>query len=185
MTKAFRPTTLEHLIAMEEIRQLVLRYSFCVDGGRGVVDAAIYELFTEDGVWDSSDNGHGRYVGRQALSNFFSGGGGKVRPTWYNGGRKDKQRLLVHSVNNPLITEFDGDEARGIVTYNGQVLFDGVDYVVLEAGRYNDHYARTADGWRFKSRVLEHVLPSRKLALTLATPEQSLPDVADRLKDAS
>ncbi|MET0293459.1 MAG: nuclear transport factor 2 family protein [Phenylobacterium sp.] len=188
MPKAFRPTTLEHFLAYEEIRQLVLRYAYCVDGGRGILDNAVGDLFTEDGVWDSSDNGHGRYQGEN-LRKFFSGGDAAARanplPTWYKNGPNSGSTFLCHTVNAPLILEFTGDEARGVVTYNGQVLFNGADHTVLEAGRYNDHYVRTPDGWKFKERRLEHILPSRKQPLTTATLNESLPGVEERLKHSN
>src|SRR5262249_24359204 len=166
MTNVFRPTTIAHLLAIEEIRQLVLRYSYCVDTRRS---EEIFDLFTEDGVWDSSDNGHGRPEGREAIRRFFGGG-------------KSVVNMAHHLLLSPLITELSDDEAHGVCSYTGQVNFNGTSYVCLEAGRYNDHYVRTADGWRFKARVLEHVFPSRRQEIDVLTREQSLPDVDARLK---
>jgi hypothetical protein len=164
MPIAFRPTTVEHLLAIEEIRLLVLSYSYCVDGGGG----DIVGLFTEDGIWDSSDNGHPKLVGREALRGFF--GSAEAREIRRQSGRSK----LNHVVLSPLITDMGDGEAHGVCTYAGQVIFDGRPYVVQEAGRYHDHYVRTGDGWRFRARVLEHVFPSRSQEIHLVTSEESL-----------
>jgi len=165
---AFRPTTVDHLLALEEIRLLVLSYSYCVDGGEG----DLVGLFTEDGVWDSSDNGHPKLVGREELTRFFGDSATRQR-------RRQEQdeagrSRLHHMVLSPLVTDLTDDEAHGISTYTGQVIFSGRSYTVLEAGRYHDHYVRTPDGWRFRARVLEHMLPSRSLENKLLTSEESL-----------
>src|SRR5262245_58228123 len=107
MTSAFRPTTLDHLLAIEELRQLTLSYSHAVDSGGGKPRIA---LFTEDGVWDSSDNGHGRMEGRAALRKFFSGSSGVIN-------------MIHHLVLSPLISDLREHEAHGICTYSGQVNF--------------------------------------------------------------
>ena len=163
MPTAFRPTTLEHLLAIEEIRLLVLSYSYFVDGG----DGDIVSLFTEDGVWDSSDNGHPKLTGWSELSRLFGDREGREL-------RRQSGNRLNHVVLSPLITDLDEHEGHGVCTYAGQVLFNGRSYVVQEAGRYHDHYVRTPDGWRFRSRVLEHVFPSRSQELSLLTSEESL-----------
>src|SRR5262249_39099291 len=95
MTNVFRPTTNAHKRAIEEIGELVLRYSYCVDTRRS---EEIFDLFTEDGVWDSSDNGHGRPEGREAIRRFFGGG-------------KSVVNMAHHLVLSPLITELSDDEA--------------------------------------------------------------------------
>lgn len=165
MTNAFRPTTVDHLLALEEIRLLTLRYSYCVDTRRS---EDLISLFTEDAVWDSTDNGHGRIEGREAFRRFFRGPDGLIT-------------MIHHMIGSPLVTELGDDEASGIITYTGQVNFTGTEYVVLEAGRYNDRYVRTPEGWRIKARVLEHVFPSRRLDIVGLTAKESLPDVDDRL----
>src|SRR5262249_42476432 len=142
MTSAFRPTTLEHLIAIEEIGLLVQSYAYLVDGGPGDLVA----LFSDDGLFDSSDNGHVKVEGRAELLRFF--GDREARQDR----RRSTRNQLHHIVATPLITDLDGDEARGICTYAGQYYFDGRSYIVLEAGRYHDHYVRTAEGWRFRAR---------------------------------
>src|SRR5262249_47211302 len=124
------------------------------------------DLFTEDAVWDSSDNGHGRPEGRGEIQRFFS---------------RNKEVIdRIHHLVIPLVTELSAEEARGVCTYSGQVIFRDASYVCLEAGRYNDHYVRTPDGWRFKARVLEHVFPSRRQDLDVLTSEQSLPGSTGR-----
>ncbi|GAA2848730.1 hypothetical protein GCM10010472_02060 [Pseudonocardia halophobica] len=160
MPPAFRPTTVEHLLAVEEIRLLVLSYSYRVDGGEG----NIADLFTDDGVWDSSDNDHPVLRGRAELESFF----GDAES------RRARGNRITHLVLSPLILELDDDEARAVCSYTGQVLFGGNDYIVQEAGRYHDRYVRTPQGWRIRERVLEHLLPSRKQQLVPVSSEQSL-----------
>src|SRR5262245_40628538 len=111
MPIAFEPTTLEHLLAIEKIRLLVLSYSYCIDGGRG----DLVELFTEDAVWDSSDDGRPRIVGREEIAAFFGDEATRALRRQRHGGNR-----LNHVVLSPLITEMSEDEARGICTYAGQ-----------------------------------------------------------------
>jgi len=165
MTSAFRPTTVDHLLAIEEIRLLVQRYAYYSDGGSG----DLVDLFTDDGVFDSSDNDHVKLVGREELLGLFGDTSTRER-------RKQSTRnQLHHIVATPLITDLSDDEAHGICTYAGQYYFDGRSYIVLEAGRYNDHYVRTTDGWRFRARVLEHLFPSRSLEINELTKAEAFP----------
>src|SRR5262249_35092531 len=115
MTPEFRPTTVDHLLAIEEIRLLVQRYAYCIDAGEGDVVG----LFTDDGIFDSSDNGHIKLEGRARLLEFF--GDRATRASR----REASGNQLHHIVATPLITELGGDEAHGICTYSGQYSFDG------------------------------------------------------------
>ncbi len=145
MSTNFRPTTPEQLLAAEEIRNLVLWYGFCVDNGK-LED--LVATFVPDGAWDSTDNGHGRHIGHEAMRAFF----GKF---------PDLRQAYHHLVSSPMFLDIGPDDAHAIVTYTSRIMFNGRNDVVLEAGRYHDHYVRAADGWRFRERVLEHVIPSR------------------------
>ncbi|MDF3309662.1 nuclear transport factor 2 family protein [Rhodococcus sp. T2V] len=157
MTLTFRPTTLEHLLAMEEIRLLVVAYGNRVDGGKG----DIADLFTDDGVWDSSDNGYPRLEGRDMIAEFFGD---------YTT-RRQRGHRLSHLPANPLITYLDADTAHSVSGFIGQANFSGRDDLVVDSGRYHDEFARTPDGWRFRSRRLEHVLPTRLIDLDAAAEQ--------------
>jgi hypothetical protein len=59
--------------------------------------------------------------------------------------------ISQHMVSTHQFT-VDGDRAAGRCYLHAQHVKAGVQYVV--AGRYEDRYARTADGWRIEHRTL-------------------------------
>ena len=125
---------------IEEIRQLRALYSIYLDGGwreqGGIHMGPFQDLFTEDGVWDGRP--FAAYaVGRREIYEKIVRG---VRPL---------QNFVIHNLLNSKI-EIDGDTATGrwqVITPVEPV--DGPAMLVF--GTYHDEYARTEEGWRFKS----------------------------------
>jgi len=109
----------------------------------------IAELFDEDAVFQVM----GRLVvGREAIREFFGGGGPQPRP-WTEPGELLKQPPSVHLSGNPVI-DVDGDTATSeldfLVVNRGD---DGRARSRL-VGRYRDRLRRLDDGrWVITSRV--------------------------------
>jgi ketosteroid isomerase-like protein len=122
----------------EAIVKLKARYVNYNDGGwNGPTHTnpqAVADMFVEDGVWDGRPSS-GYAKGRKEIRQLFEGFGAVP--------------FIVHYVTNPII-EVEGDFATGhwhaLVTMTvpgGQALWT--------LGLYIEEYARTADGWKFKS----------------------------------
>ena len=135
-----------------EIRALIDRYTHvldnCTNSGYDYAD-----LFTADGTFGvSSEWGRGAKIwfrGREQLA--AAGGGGP------SGCRARPGQPTYHININPVVTP-TADGARAISTL--LVITNDTDDrgdVVHWEGGYEDTFAKTADGWRFKSRV--HVWP--------------------------
>jgi hypothetical protein len=135
-----------------DIRQLIDRYTHvldhCTNGGNDYAD-----LFTADGTFGvSSEWGGGEKIwfrGRDELA--AAGGGGP------EGCRPRQGRPTYHININPVITPTEGGAhaiSTLLVVTNDTT--DRGDIVHWEGG-YEDTFEKTADGWRFKSRV--HVWP--------------------------
>ncbi len=137
-----------------EIRQLLDSYAqlldHCRNGGRDYAN-----LFTEDATFGvSSEWGGGEKIwfrGREAL--IRAGGGmpdGSCRP-------QSSPMPSYHININPLITPTeDGAHARStLLTITNDT--DARGDIVHWEGGYEDTFEKTADGWRFSSRV--HVWP--------------------------
>ena len=145
-----------------EIQQLAARYAYaidkCTNSGYDYAD-----LYTPDGVFSIADeNGvpaAARFEGRERLAEAAGGGKGgcidpKTAPDRYSmahivanlvitpkpGGATGKSYLLVVGFGDPLAKESAAHPARAFAW-----------------GGYDDVYAKTPKGWRFKSRV--HVWP--------------------------
>ena len=110
-----------------------LKHQYCDDNYN---PDGIAGLFVEDAVWEGGE--FGRYVGREAIRNFF-GGAPKVLS------------LAAHQVMNPII-DVDGDHARGewklfqpctLETNHGP-------RAMWLAATYHDEYVRTMEGWKYK-----------------------------------
>ena len=135
-----------------DIRQLIDRYpqilDTCTNGGYDYAD-----LFTDDATFGvSSEWGRGAKIwfrGREQLA--MAAGGGK------DGCRLRSGLASYHLTINPVITP-TADGARAISTLLTITNDTGQrgDVVHWEGG-YEDTFEKTADGWRFKSRL--HVWP--------------------------
>lgn len=126
----------------QDIIKLKARYVNFNDGGwKGPTHSdpqAVADMFTEDGIWDgrpSTGYAKGRAEIRQLFETF-----GAVP-------------FIVHYVTNPVI-EVDGDTATGHWHALVTMTVPG-EQALWNLGLYIDEYARTADGWKFKSLRFE------------------------------
>ena len=145
-----------------EIQQLAARYAYaidkCTNSGYDYAD-----LYTSDGVFSIADEngvpGTPKFEGRDRLAEAAGGGKGgcidpKTVPDRYS---------MSHIVANHVITP----TAEGATGKSYLLVVGFGDPTARETGRqpvrayawggYDDVYVKTAEGWRFKSRV--HVWP--------------------------
>jgi hypothetical protein len=119
----------------EELRQLTAKYAHYLDQHR--IDELVL-LFTEDAIWDGRPAGLARREGHDALREGFGGGAG---------------RGFVHLTGNHMVTAFDGESAQGS-EYVMAVSTGSQTEMMFVMSRFEDEYARTPDGWRFRKRTL-------------------------------
>jgi hypothetical protein len=125
-----------------EIQHLIARYAYALDtGGRNGYDYA--DLFTGDGVFVGMNQGPtGRsYRGRDTLASLARGGA-------------RNPNYVSHYITN-VVLEATPDGAKGTeYAIIGDFGANGsTDGKWTHGGRYEDTYVKTADGWRFKTRV--------------------------------
>lgn len=133
-----------------DIRSLIDAYpqllDYCRNGGYDYAD-----LFTADGTFGvSSEWGQAKvwFRGREQLARAGGGGANGCRPRLGSG---------YHLTINPVIT---GTPAGARATSTLLTITNDTNErgdVVHWEGGYEDSFEKTADGWRFKSRV--HVWP--------------------------
>jgi len=145
-----------------EIQQLAARYAYaidkCTNSGYDYAD-----LYTPDGVFSIADEngvpGTARFEGRDRLAEAAGGGkGGCIDPK-----TAPERYSMSHIVANHVITP----TAEGATGKSYLLVVGFGDPMAKETARqpvrayawggYDDVYVRTAQGWRFKSRV--HVWP--------------------------
>jgi hypothetical protein len=129
-----------------QIQQLVARYAQAIDTcSNNGYDYA--DLFTEDGFFAPFTNGEigKKSQGREALAKVSGGGpNGCTGAGWI---RQGVHHLYVNHIITPT-----SDGATG--TVNMLMIGLGGDKNKIEHdGYYEDTYAKTAQGWKFKSRV--------------------------------
>lgn len=121
---------------IEAIREVTARYCRAADkNGPTSPDFVdrIADCFTTDGVWDGGELG--RYEGMEGF-----------RKLWEGAGSLDSA-LAIHRTSNPII-KVDGDRAFGqwhvlaLSTIAGEALWT--------AGRYENEYRRTSEGWKIQ-----------------------------------
>ena len=145
---------LEKLLAIEEIRTLVVRYSQYRDGLH--LDE-LANLFASDGVCAFGPHFGGDVVGRTAIRRHFEGskhiGGGAPFGT-------------LHAISTHWI-EFTGpDTAEGRCYLTDFVMEAGASplkYIIL----YDDDYARIDGRWLFRRRALQMVWPEQNATARL------------------
>jgi SnoaL-like domain len=130
-----------------EIQQLLHRYMFvldsCPDHNSGYDYA---DLYTEDGQFASQDIQFGMTVkGRDALATVA----GRTADGGCSPIRRRGPTNQIHLNLAPII-EPAPEGARGI---SYLLMIDGPAHEIYWNGWYHDVYARTAKGWRFKSRL--------------------------------
>jgi hypothetical protein len=130
-------TALDYL----QIQQLVHRYGWALDSGADN-GFAYADLYTTDGVFTGTNQGAGgrSYQGRDLLAALARGG---PRGALY----------VSHYATNVVIEP----TADGAVGHTYVAIFKlgngGKPTVIDHGGRYDDVYAKAADGWRFKHRT--------------------------------
>ena len=131
-------TTLDYL----EIQQLVHHYGCALDSGADN-GFAYADLYTTDGIFTGTNQGPtGRsYQGREKLAALARGG---LRGPLY----------VSHYATNVVIEPTPGG---GAVGHTYAAIFklgqDGKPSVIEHGGRYDDVYAKTPGGWKFKQRT--------------------------------
>jgi hypothetical protein len=138
-----------------DIQQLAAKYAFlidtCTNGGNDFAD-----LFTPDGEFSVSQEwgkaGGKPTKGRAALVN-AAGGDGK-------GGCRDAKTLMGYGISHISVNHVITPTADGAIgkSYLLAIGVGGDPTTIERQGGYEDVYVKTADGWRFKSRV--HVFPN-------------------------
>lgn len=124
-----------------QIQELVAKYAYALDTGADN-GYAYADLFTPDAVFIGMNQGDkGRsYKGREALAALARGG--KRGP------------LYVSHFNTTVIIEPAADGATGkvyvVIVEPGE---GGKPGAIVNGGHYQDSYAKTPAGWRFKQRV--------------------------------
>ncbi|MBC2669808.1 nuclear transport factor 2 family protein [Novosphingobium piscinae] len=126
---------IERLEAESQIRQLIARYSFCIDDRR---IAEVRDLFAADAML-RSDDGVMEAHGVDAIMAQFEGRFAALGPG--------------HHVMHDVQIDFDGsDHARGRVAGHAELWRNGA--MMVAALRYADRYVRTAAGWKFAARSI-------------------------------
>jgi len=135
-------TPAERMQIERACERLMIEYCHLVDHGEA---ARLADLFTEDGVWTSSE---GTSSGRDGLRKGF-----QARPDMAG-------RMSRHVCTNALIDVLDRNSAKGVV-YLTLYRHDGVPgratspiQTPFKIGEYRDEFKRTAAGWKFHRREL-------------------------------
>jgi hypothetical protein len=145
-----------------QIQQLVAKYARAIDTcSNNGYDYA--DLFTPDGYFAPSMNGKvgAKWQGRDRLAE-ASGGGvrGCKNVPWIEQG-------VRHIYVNHIITS-TAEGAKGTVDML-MIGLDGDPNKIEYDGYYEDAYARTAQGWRFKSRIHHALLDQGKRVMPAPT----------------
>lgn len=147
---ALDTAALRVLLDERAITRLMTDYTRFIDFGQA---DRIAELFTAEGVWEGPGV---RMDGQDEIRRFFSDRAGVTR------------RTSRHVVTNIAIDVggdgHDPDRAVGL-SYLVNFRHDARGEVALPApadhpkyvGEYNDHFVRTAAGWRFRERLFTNV----------------------------
>ena len=138
------PSVEDRIRALEdrdEIRELTTRYCHAVPAADS---ATIVDLFTEDGAFTTAER---TSKGRAALEKFY--GALAEQPP-------------IPFIQNHVIDELDGDQARGRCSVEIRMVRDGES--ITAAGWYDVHYRRVNGVWKFASRNFHvfHMVPLSK-----------------------
>jgi SnoaL-like protein len=138
-----------------DIQQLVNRYAFAIDTcSNNGYDYA--DLYTPDGVfyWGV---GARKSVGREELAE--AAGGGKLGCQKLARATAEKPIATHVTVNLVIEPSPEGATGKSYLVYPGVRGIDADPDHSGHVGGYQDVYVKTAQGWRFKSRL--HVFPPR------------------------
>lgn len=144
--------TLDELLAIEEIKQLRSKYSYCYDSAD--IDG-LMSLFTDDAVceWDASHGGTwdgAEAIRRNYLACFQAYGEGQP---W----------KVMHAVTNPWIAFVDETTAEGrwfMLDFN---FLDLTPDPLGCIGIYNDLYKKVDGKWLIHRCKIDFLYPNREL----------------------
>jgi peptidoglycan hydrolase-like protein with peptidoglycan-binding domain len=151
-----------------DIQQLAARYAYaidkCTNSGYDYAD-----LYTPDGVFSVADEngvpGTARFQGRDRLAEADGGGkGGCVDPKTVPD-RYSVSHIVANLVITPTPEGASGESYLLVVGFGDPTAKEGAKAPVVAYawGKYHDVYVKTANGWRFKSRV--HAWPGMPASL--------------------
>jgi hypothetical protein len=144
---ALSQRVIRQLLDIEEIRTLRLKYHEAVSEGQSF---KIAPLFVEDGEFDFGFMSRGKNI--KQYFDFAS-----VRSTFF------KQYIHNHQV---IVT---GDTASGSSYQEAVSVVNGRTFSI--AGRYDDIYQRTEQGWRFKKITFDPYIMLPSPMQDIANPE--------------
>jgi len=127
---------------IEEIRRVLIEYGRTLDSG----DAAGYAaLFTVDGEWSGGPYSASKRDGIQAMAQ-------RVIDS------RDPSSSMAHVLTNMLV-DVSGDTAKAWSRW--MLVVPGTDgaMMIRRSGSYDDQLVRTAEGWKFARRVVNHDVP--------------------------
>jgi len=151
-----------------DIQQLTARYGYaidkCTNNGYDYAD-----LYTPDGVFGIADEngvpGTARFQGRDRLAEADGGGkkgcvDPKTVPDRYSMGH-----MVANLVITPTPEGATGTSYLVVVGFGDPTAKEGAKAPVVAYawGQYHDVYVKTANGWRFKSRI--HAWPGMPASL--------------------
>ena len=122
------------LEAKEEVRAMIAQYSTIADGMKALDH--LMDMFTEEAVVHSSS---GKLAGRVAIEEFF----GKA----FDGGIQFNQ----HYLTNQVVDILPNGIARHRAYFVALQGYQGESKIIL--GQYDDHLVKTAQGWKFSSKI--------------------------------
>lgn len=123
--------TIDDLLAREQIRDLLARYTYAGDRGR-IADLAA--CFADDGILE--------YPGNSGI------GPEGIMAALMSGTANPAISFIRHHITNPLIDlAVDTAAARSYFTVTSD---SGPDH----SGTYSDRLVKTAAGWRFARRIV-------------------------------
>jgi uncharacterized protein (TIGR02246 family) len=134
---------------MKEIEDRLAILALQVDYARAAdsFDGAAYAaVFTRDGVLDASHCGFPVARGRREIAAVMDEA---FRQQTHN----------IHLTTNQRVLAVDGDRATGFAYFFQRSLLKNGGRTEF-AGRYDDDYRRTEDGWKIARRVLIELLPT-------------------------
>lgn len=133
-------------LPVDDVLALLALQAQYADGADSFSGATYAEVFTEDGVLDATHTGIPAVAGRAAIA--------KLMDDTFA-----QQTHNFHMTSNQRVLSVDGDHATGrCYFFQRSILRNGGRTEF--AGRYEDVYRRTADGWKISKRVLIELLPT-------------------------
>lgn len=141
-------SSLEDLVALEDIRSLVIRYSYC----RDMLDLdGLLALVCDEAVLHLGPRHGGDLVGRTSIREHyeraFTNSAGKPFST-------------LHFVTNPCIVKTADDRAQANWTFLVCIVGDPSVSPLRYLGLYDDQYQREQGVWKILKRRVDFIWPS-------------------------